>query len=87
MVCEVENHFADLIHFFMTGTTPEGYTSQQKKELVVHATNFSVIARHLYSMGSDEILQRYVLDFEKSNILVQDHGGVVGGHYAGKATT
>jgi len=48
-------HFEDIIHFLMTGTTPEGYTFQQK-ELVMRTINFSVIARHLYKMGFDEIL-------------------------------
>jgi len=35
--------------------------SQQKKELVVRAADFLVIVGNLYKMGSDEILQRYVL--------------------------
>jgi len=43
----------------------EGYTSQQKKELVVCVEDFSVIAGHLYKMGGDEILRRYVPDFER----------------------
>ena len=32
-----DNHFADIIHFFTTGMAPKGYTSEQKKELVVRA--------------------------------------------------
>jgi len=59
-----DNHFADIIHFLTMRIAPEGYTSQQKKELVLCTTNFSVIAGHLYKMGSDEILRRYVLEFE-----------------------
>ena len=50
------DHFVDLIQFLSTGTTVEGYLTKQKKELVVRATNFSVIAGHLYKMGNDEIL-------------------------------
>jgi len=46
-VCIVDSHFEDIIHFLMTRTTLEGYTSPQKKELVVCAANFSVIAGHL----------------------------------------
>lgn len=38
-------------------------------------------------MGADEILRRYVLDFGRNSILAEAHGGVVGGHYVGKATT
>lgn len=56
MVRIEDNHFTDIIHFLTIGMAPEGYTSQQKKELVVHTTDFSVIVGHLYKMGSDEIL-------------------------------
>lgn len=38
-------------------------------------------------MGSYKILWCYVPDFEWSSILSEAHGGDVGGHYAGKATT
>eukprot|EP00253_Pinus_taeda_P028954 PITA_28954 len=82
-----ENHFANIIHLLATGTAPEGYTSQQKKELVVCAADFFVVVGHLYKMGSDEIMRCYVPEFEHNNILAEAHGGVVGGHYAGKATT
>ena len=37
-------------------------------------------------MGSNEILQCYVPDFERSSILVEAHGGVAEGHYARKET-
>jgi len=50
----------------------------------VHATNFSVISGHLYKMGNDEILRRYVPEFERSQILEEAHGGVAGGDYAGR---
>jgi len=54
----VDNHFADIIHFLTTGIAPEGYTSQQKKELIVHATYFVVIAGHFYKM----VLMKYCGD-------------------------
>lgn len=60
----VDSHFEDIIHFLMTGSTPEGYSCQQKMELVVCVTYFPFIARNLYKMGSNEIFRRYVLDFE-----------------------
>jgi len=37
-------------------------------------------------MGVDEILCRYVLEFEHTSILAEAHEGMVGGHYAGKVT-
>lgn len=81
------NHFENIIHFLTTGMALEGYISQQKKELVVRTRDFSIIVGHLYNMGSEKILRCYVPDFERNSILVGAHGGVVGGHYVGKATT
>jgi len=81
----VDGHFEDIIHFLTTGTASKEYFVQQKKELVVQAVNFSVIVGHLYKMGNDEILRRYILEFEQSQILVEAHGGAARGHYAGHA--
>lgn len=53
---------------------------------MVCATRFSMIARHLYKMGSYEIMCQYVTKFEQLSILAQAHVAVAGGHYAGKAT-
>ena len=85
MVRIANDHFTDIIQFLTTGTSLEYYSTQQKKELVVHVADFSLIMGHLYKMGSDEILQRYVPKFECTSILAEAHGGVAGGHYAGKA--
>jgi len=38
-------------------------------------------------MGPDELLCIYVPEHERHSILVEVHGGVTGGHYAGKETT
>ena len=82
-----DGHFKDIIHFLTTRTALKEYSVQQKKELVVHATDFSVITGLLYKMGNDEILQRYVPEFEQGQILAEAHGGVAGRHYAEWATT
>lgn len=87
VVCIADDYFADIIQFLSTGTTLEGYTTQKKKELVVRAIDFSVIARHLYKMGSDEILRRYVPEYEQQSILAEAYGGVVGGYYSGRETS
>jgi hypothetical protein len=42
---------------------------------------------HLYTMGTDNILRRCVLEHERPKILVESHEVIVGGHYVGKATT
>lgn len=59
-----DGHFEDIVHFLTTGTMPHRYYVQQKKELAIHATDFTVISDHLYKMGNDKILWRYVLEFE-----------------------
>jgi hypothetical protein len=38
-------------------------------------------------MGTDNILRRCLLEHEIPRILTEAHEGIVGGHYAGKATT
>ena len=55
-----DDQFSNIIHFFTIGTDLEGYYTQEKKELVVRATDFSIIVGHLYKMEIDEILHRYV---------------------------
>lgn len=81
-----DDHFMNIIQFFATGMGPAEYTMKQK-ELVVRVADFSLIVGHLYKMGQDEILHRYVPEHERQSILTEAHGGVVGGHYVGKATT
>lgn len=49
--------------------------------------NFLVIVGHLYKMGAERTLQRYVPDFEQNNIFVEAHGGDLQGNYVGKETT
>jgi hypothetical protein len=66
---------------------PTEYTIPQKKQLVVRATDFSLIAGKLYKMGPDEILRICVMEAERPLILAEAHEGITGGHYAGKATT
>jgi hypothetical protein len=63
---------------------PSEYTITYKKQLVVRAAEFPLIAGQLYTMGPDEILRRCVMEVERPLILVEAHEGVVGGHYAGK---
>jgi hypothetical protein len=65
---------------------PREYTIIQKKQLVVRATNFSLIDGQLYKMRPDEILRRCVIEVEIPLIMVEAHEGITGGHYAGKET-
>ena len=49
--------------------------------------DFTIIVGQIYKMGNDEILRRYVLEFERGQILVEARGGVAGGHYVGREIT
>jgi hypothetical protein len=60
----VDDHFAEIIQYLSTGIAPQYYTTAQKRNLVVHATIYQLITRHLYKMSADNILRRYVLEHE-----------------------
>ena len=82
-----DDHFTVIVQFMSIGMAPHEYTFIQKKQLVVHAADFSLIVVQLYKMGPDEILRRCVMEAERPLILVEAHEGIARGHYAGKATT
>jgi hypothetical protein len=79
-----DDHFTEIVQFLSIGMVPHEYTVIQKKQLVVCASNFQLIARQLYKMGPDEILRRCVMEAERPLILAEVHEGITGGHYAGK---
>jgi hypothetical protein len=83
----IDDHFTEIVQFLSTRMTPSEYTIPQKKQLVVHAIDFSLIDGHIYNMGPDEILRRCVMEAEQPLILTESHEGITGGHYVGKATT
>jgi len=56
----MDGYFEDIIQFLTLETAPEGFSIQQKKELVVCTVDFFVIVGHLYKMGCDDIWKRYV---------------------------
>jgi hypothetical protein len=57
-----DDHFTEIVQFLSTGMAPREYTAIQKKQLVVYAIDFQLIARQLYKMGLDEILRRCVME-------------------------
>jgi hypothetical protein len=52
--------------------------------MVVRVADYQLIAKHLYKMGADNILRRFVLEYERPRILAKSHEGVAGGHYPRK---
>ena len=81
----VDEYFQDIAQYLSTVFPPTEMTTQQKKQLVVRAADFTLIAGQLYKMGPNEILRRCVLEHERPLILAEAHSGAAGGHYAGKA--
>ena len=62
-------YFADMIQYLSTGTVPKEFNTVQKKNMVVKATDYQLIAGHLYKMGADNILIRCVLEHETPRFL------------------
>jgi hypothetical protein len=81
---KVDDHFTEIVQFLSTGIAPREYIVIQKKQLVVCAAYFSLIAGQLYKMGPDEILRRCIMEAERPLILVEAHEGIAGGHYVEK---
>ena len=52
----------------------------------MRVADLQLIAKHLYKMGPDEIIHRYILKHERPMILNEAHTSVIGGNYFGKAT-
>ena len=61
-------------------------STNQKKHLLVRAIDYTLIVGLLYKRGMDEVLHRCVFEYELPWVMIEAHAGVVGGHYAGKAT-
>jgi hypothetical protein len=83
----IPDYLLDISLFLTTGTMSEGYSTTQKRHLMVHATDYQLIVGQLYKLGLDNILRCCVLDHERPDILWECHSGVVGGHIGGKETT
>jgi hypothetical protein len=79
-----DEYFDDIIEFLSTGFALKEFNTLQKKNLVIRAADYQLIAGHLYKLGADNILRRCVMEHERHIILAEAHEGIVGGHYAGK---
>ena len=53
----VDDYFIDIIKYLIIVNAPADYSEKQRKQLVVKATNFTIIAGQLYKLGPDEILR------------------------------
>jgi hypothetical protein len=78
----VDDYFSNIIQFLSTHMDSSGMIVEQKKQLVVKATYYQLIAWNLYKLGVDGILRHCVLEHERPMILEEAHDGIAGGHYA-----
>jgi transposase InsO family protein len=83
---KVNDQFIEIVQFLSTGMAPREYTAIQKKQLVVCASDFQLIAGQSYKIGPDEILRRCVMEVERPLIFAKSHEGITRGHYARKET-
>ena len=83
-VTVVDKKFKAIIHLLSTSYVPEGFTTAQKKNLVVKAANFTLIVGQLYNMGPNEILCQCVFEHERHWITCEAHVDVTRGHYTRK---
>ena len=76
-----------MIRCFLTdGVLPESMSVDQRRKFVLKSKPFLVIAGGLYRKGIDQIICRFVPDFEQSAVLQEAHGGISGGHFSGDIT-
>jgi hypothetical protein len=54
--------------------------------MVVRDIDYQLIVGHLYNMGAEYILRRFILEHERPRILVEAHEGIARIHYVGKDT-
>ena len=59
-------------------------STNQKKHLVIRASDYTLIVGHLYKLGADEVLCHYVFYYERPWVMSEAHAGVARGHYTGK---
>jgi hypothetical protein len=52
----IDDYFVYIVYFLSTGLSPPKFTIVQKKQIVVKATDYQLIAGKLYKLGADGIL-------------------------------
>ena len=52
----VHDYYGPIVQFLSAGLAPTDMSISQKKQLVIKASDFSLISGQLYKLGSDEIL-------------------------------
>jgi len=59
-----DDYFVDIIEFLNTRFSPNEFNTTQKRNLVIRATDYQLVAGHLYKLDVDTILRRCVMKLE-----------------------
>ena len=91
-MCEVslndaESLYADTIYFLKNGYAPTHLDHTRKRALRLKAKQYQLINDVLFKRNYDSVLLRCLEKTEAEKVLQELHDGLVGGHYAGDATT
>jgi len=78
--------FADMTNFKAVGVVPEDYDWCQRKKLFKEANQYVWDDPHLFKIGADNLLRRYVTQEEANKILWHCHNSPYGGHFNGERT-
>jgi len=65
----VDDYFLEIVEFLSTQMAPLETKVAQKKQLVVKAIDYQLIADNLYKLGVEKILRRCLLEHETPMIL------------------
>jgi hypothetical protein len=58
----VDEYFTDIIEYLCIGVVPQEFSTTHNKNMVVRATEYQLIAGHLYKMGAYTIFRRCLLE-------------------------
>ena len=78
--------FADLANFKAAGVIPKDLTWQQRKKFLHDVRFYIWDDPHLFKIGANNLLRRYVTKEEAKSILWHCHNSPCGGHYSGDKT-
>ena len=73
--------FADFANYLSSGVLIKGLSFQQKKKFFAELKYYFWDDPFLYRLGPDNLIRRCVSGTDARDILMQCHGGPVGGHY------
>lgn len=78
--------FVDISNYLVSAQFPPHLSSKEKSKIVRKSAPFTWIGGNLFKLGPDQILRRCVREEEVFDILLTNHDGPCGGHFAAKRT-